>query len=131
MRTIKLITPEMIVKLRAEPQVLVSFEDGTGRDLYLPKRIADRVTIDGDCWRVSGWNTGKGHANVCVCNKTQKVHRVTYVLLIGPIPDRHVLDHKKELCKFRDCCNPWHLEPVTQKENTYRGSSQLFKEKAA
>lgn len=47
----------------------------------------------------------------------QVVHRVTYQLLVGPIPEGLELDH---LCEVKACCNPEHLEPVTHAENLRR-----------
>ena len=47
-----------------------------------------------------------------------KPHRFAYEQFIGPIPEGLVIDH---LCRNRPCCNPWHLEPVTTRENTQRG----------
>lgn len=44
-------------------------------------------------------------------------HRMAYKLMVGPIPEGLHLDH---LCKVRLCCNPAHLEPVTQAENNRR-----------
>lgn len=51
-------------------------------------------------------------------HKTHKAHRVSYELLVGPIPDGLVIDH---LCRNRKCVVPDHLEPVTSGENTRRG----------
>lgn len=45
-------------------------------------------------------------------------HRIGYELHRGPIPDGMFLDH---LCRTTLCVNPFHLEPVTAKENTRRG----------
>ena len=45
-------------------------------------------------------------------------HRVAYELHRGPIPACLVLDHR---CRVPCCVNPWHLEPVTSKENILRG----------
>lgn len=47
-------------------------------------------------------------------------HRVAYLLARGPVPLGLSLDH---LCRRRDCCNPYHLEPVTIRENTFRGET--------
>lgn len=47
-------------------------------------------------------------------------HRLAYTLVVGPIPDGLTLDH---LCKHTLCCNPAHMEPVTQAENVRRGDS--------
>ena len=45
-------------------------------------------------------------------------HRAAYVSRRGAIPPGLVLDH---LCRNRACCNPSHLEPVTNRENARRG----------
>ncbi len=53
-------------------------------------------------------------------------HRAAYMLFVGPIPKGLLIDH---LCRNRACCNPDHLEPVTQRENTRRSPlmGQSFK----
>ncbi len=45
-------------------------------------------------------------------------YRRYYVRLKGPIPKGLHIDH---LCRNRACCNPLHMEAVTQRENSLRG----------
>lgn len=47
-------------------------------------------------------------------------HRIVYEALIGQIPSGMVLDH---LCRVRNCVNPQHLEPVTNRANILRGNT--------
>lgn len=140
MCTIRPLTDDNIASLRAEPQGHVGrFDMGTG-DLIpsvllygmLPFRIVHRIEVVGNCWRVKGWNTGNGFANMRVRGRTHKVHRVVYTLLVRPIPEGHLLDHKKDAgCQYRDCCNLGHLEPVTTKINNERGMCTYFPKKEA
>jgi hypothetical protein len=54
-----------------------------------------------------------------VGGKQYKPHRLAYQLTMGQIPDGLVIDH---LCRNRRCCNPAHMEPVTNGENVHRGN---------
>lgn len=86
-------------------------------------QISPSVT-DG-CWIYLGYCTPAGYGQVTLnkdegSNRTEYVHRITYKHFIGDIPEGLGLDH---LCRIRNCCNPWHLDPVDQKTNTRRGEA--------
>jgi len=64
-----------------------------------------------------------GYGLISVNNREQLVHRVMWQLCVGPIPDGLELDHVAERgCRYRNCANIAHLEPVTHRENLMRGS---------
>ena len=71
------------------------------------------------CWVWNGSRESSGYGVISVEGRQRPAHRVSYELIIGPIPDGLQLDH---LCRNRACINPLHLEPVTLKENVLRGN---------
>jgi hypothetical protein len=79
--------------------------------------IFSRVVYDGGCWLWLG-ALCDGYGMVSIGGKDRKPHRLVYEALVGPVPDGHVLDH---LCRNRACCNPMHIEVVTNAENIKRG----------
>lgn len=78
-----------------------------------------RITPDSSCWVWGGTCNRNGYGEIKI-GKTRYVHRVMYELLVGPISQGMQIDH---LCRNRACCNPFHLEQVTQQENVMRGFS--------
>lgn len=85
------------------------------RHISPPIQLADGFT---PCrlWTGSLNRTGYG-ATRDGSGKSVRVHRLTYTLLVGPIPEGLTIDH---LCNVRHCVNPDHLEPVTIAENIRR-----------
>lgn len=91
----------------------------------LLETVLDRIRIQEDkqygdsyCWLWDG-SGANGYGYVWIWGTNKRVHRVSYRLFVGVIPDRMQLDH---LCRNRRCLNPEHLEPVTGKENVRRGT---------
>jgi len=72
--------------------------------------------------------TSNGYGQIANSGRPNRVHRVAYEHLVGPIPPGMHLDH---LCRNLLCCNPLHLEPVSQGENTRRGVSHARRSAAA
>lgn len=70
------------------------------------------------CWPWLGYIMANGYGRYQAKGTTWWVHRLAYTLTNGPIPAKMQLDH---LCRNRACCNPAHLEPVSQRENILRG----------
>lgn len=75
----------------------------------------------GPCWL---WTRKTDRHGYGYCGHRQGgsrfVHRIMYEHHNGPIPEGLVIDH---LCRVPACCNPDHLEPVTQAENVRRGEA--------
>lgn len=60
---------------------------------------------------------GGGYGRVSYGGCTMAVHRIIYTHFYGIIPHNKTIDH---LCGNRLCCNPHHLECVTNKKNNRR-----------
>lgn len=84
----------------------------------LPARMQSKIAIDENrCWNWLGAKNSRGYGQVSVAGVSKSIHRTTYAMLVGPIPDGLQIDH---LCRNKSCCNPAHLEPVTAHVNTLR-----------
>jgi hypothetical protein len=93
--------------------------------LSLPDRIRDKIDPEpmSGCWIWTANRThdGYGLTSPLLPGGSCYAHRVTYEILIGPIPAKMTLDH---LCRITCCVNPEHLEPVTFAVNCARGFSR-------
>jgi hypothetical protein len=93
----------------------------------LPPLIAAKIASDPvtGCWRWLGYVGKQGYGQVAIRRRTMYVHRAVYELLVGPIPHGWTIDHVQERgCRYRDCVNPDHMEPVTISENARRGQAR-------
>lgn len=89
----------------------------------LPANWQSKIIEFGGCWMWIGARNSRGYG--CVGNGkggSELTHRGAYELLVGPIPEGLQIDH---LCRVIECCNPEHLEPVTQLVNIQRGSRAM------
>lgn len=87
------------------------------RDPYA--RLMDKVWLIDGHW-IAQRVDAHGYGYVSAPGKRGgmlKAHRVTYEHHRGAIPVGLVIDH---LCRVKACCNPDHLEVVTQTENCAR-----------
>ena len=84
------------------------------------ERLAAKYVVDENgCWLWQGALNWGGYGQFWLNGRRMNVHRASYLLHVGPIPDGLDLDH---LCRVRHCINPAHLEPVTRSENLLRGN---------
>jgi hypothetical protein len=87
----------------------------------LKELVASRIQIDSNgCWIWQRAVSSHGYGSFIVAGKQFRAHRLSYEAHRGPIPKGLVLDH---LCRVKQCCNPDHLQAVTQRENTLRGEN--------
>jgi HNH endonuclease len=63
--------------------------------------------------------TGYGHLKVQ--GQARHAHRVSYEMLVGPIPVGLTLDH---VCREKSCVRPEHLEAVPLRENIHRSGGR-------
>lgn len=63
-----------------------------------------------------------GYGRIGVGRKVVSAHVFFYEQKYGAVPDGMVLDHVYDRgCRYRDCVNTDHLEPVTHARNNRRG----------
>lgn len=102
----------------------------TPLDLVDPTATMDRLlsrlgpTDSETCWLWPGAKRADGYGMIAAkCHtggvdhygwRATSTHRLMWHLTNGPIPAGMVIDH---LCSVRACCNPAHLQVITQAEN--------------
>jgi hypothetical protein len=84
----------------------------------LERLLEHSVTLENGCVEYQGARNKLGYARIKVDKVNVGVHRLSYEVQVGPIPEGYVLDH---LCRNPSCINPAHLEPVPQSLNLLRG----------
>ena len=88
-------------------------------DVALLATMHRKIVSGADCW-LWGGSLRSGYGVQAVRRWPKSAARVLYELMIAPIPAGLCIDH---LCRVPACVNPWHIEPVTGRENTMRGAN--------
>lgn len=86
-------------------------------------RFAEKIALaDSGCIEWIAACNGVGYGVLSINRTGGKIlaHRWSYEHHKGPIPDGLEVDH---LCRNRRCVNPDHLEAVTHRINTLRGTA--------
>lgn len=102
----------------------INFFDGRVPDRFWEKCIPEPMS---GCWLWLASRSREGYARIAAATLMGRrwvpAMQLSYVLLVGAIPDGLELDHR---CRVRACVNPAHLEPVTHAENMRRGHYALL-----
>lgn len=87
-------------------------------------RFWSKVRKTKSCWIWNGARTTTGYGTCSFNNRTQRSHRISYLITKGAISNGLVLDH---ICRNRICVNPNHLRAITNRENILLGNSPMAK----
>lgn len=96
----------------------------------LKKRLA-RILLsikatETGCWEDGKRPNPKGYRLVNYPWTPRRLHVVVWEHFIGPVPEGKDLHHN---CENKLCCNPAHLEPLTDAEHLRRHRAEKWKKK--
>jgi hypothetical protein len=88
------------------------------------RRFWAKVQKTDTCWLWTAAKNPDGYGRFGVGQTLIYPHRLIAAVTYGPIPTDMVVDH---LCRVPSCVRPDHLEVVTMRENTTRGTSPTWR----
>ena len=83
----------------------------------LEDRLWPRIDKTEACWNWTGPLDAHGYGAIGEGGRggrVLKVHAVVYRMIIGEIPEGHVLHH---LCRNKQCCHPRHMVAITPSDH--------------
>jgi hypothetical protein len=88
---------------------------------FVIPRLAAGIVVGASHWEWVGRKSKDGYGVMLVPagpykQRTERVHRLVYRIFVGPIGP-FPLHHDVDLCHLPACCNPAHLEPLTDEEH--------------
>jgi len=92
-----------------------------GKKQWIHKFLSKVNVLDSGCWEWTMCKDTYGYGIFWIGRKTSP-HRFIYEYYYGQICPDLTIDH---LCRNRACCNPIHLEQVTNKVNVLRGNGVM------
>lgn len=102
------------------PPMIGAFLFGQVVDMEDIERFFDRVLIwPNGCWMWLVSVSEDGYGGFYCKGKKVSAHRYSYLTFNGEIPVGLQIDHR---CNTPSCVNPVHLDVVTPKENSNRGT---------
>ncbi len=88
---------------------------------FVIPRLAAGIVVGASHWDWTGSKSKDGYGHMLVPDgkggqRRERVHRLVWRIFVGPIGP-FPLHHDVDLCHLRSCCNPAHLEPLTDEEH--------------
>lgn len=90
-----------------------AYEDGDMPGLIAAIKTQSNITPEG-CWEWGRRKDKGGYGKVQWAGKNHAVHRLAALAKYGQPESEPVVHHK---CANAPCCNPDHLQPISQREN--------------
>jgi len=98
------------------PNITSDYLAAQGLNTTIPAKFWRRVTKTNGCWLFDGGKHNR-HWAIGVGRGTMGVHRISYILNVGPIPEGHQVHHNCPDGDRGDCVNPDHLWTGNQSSN--------------